>query len=82
MLLPEVPAVLGKFLRVRKGLLFLGGVIKFSRFRRALQLYVYRRVRRRVPRYSGCSLCVLQGFDLQGLLLDFIQELLGRLGVF
>ena len=25
---------------------------------------------------------MLQGFDLQGLLLDFIQELLGRLGVF
>ena len=25
---------------------------------------------------------MLQGFDLQGLFLDFIQELLGRLGVF
>ena len=79
---PEVPAVPGKFLRIREGFLLLGGVMGFSRFRRALQLYVYRRIRGRVPSYNGCSLCMLQGFDLQGLLLDFIQELLGRLGVF
>ena len=79
---PKIPAVPDKFLRIREGFLFSGGIIGFSWFRQALQLYVYRRVRRRVPSYSGCSLFILQGFDFQVLLLDFIQELLGRLGVF
>ena len=77
---PKVPAIPGEFLRVREGFPFSGGVI--LRFHRALQLYVYRQVWQWVPSYGGCFLCMFQGLDFQGLLLDFIQELLGWLGVF
>ena len=72
---PKIPAISRKLLQVWEGFSLSRGIQRVLEVRRALRLNINCRIRERVPGRGRSFLNILQSRDLQGLFLDFIQDL-------